>query len=80
MSTCDVFNCLFPLNVQSEIQLLSRVFCYSWLVGLLGFWFDFGVHRFRFSPCLMRKTVEKSEAAILALLDSVQCISNGKPE
>ena len=37
VSTCDVFNCLFPLNVQSEIQLLSRVFCYSWLVCLLGF-------------------------------------------
>ena len=36
-------------------------------------------HRFRFSPCLMRKRVEKSEA-ILALLDSFQCISNGKPE
>ena len=29
--------------------------------------------------CLMRKTVEKSEA-ILALLDSFQCISKGKPE
>ena len=37
--TCDVFNCLFPLNiVQNEIQLLSRVFCYSWLVCLSGFW------------------------------------------
>ena len=36
MSTCDVFNCLSPLNVQNEIQLLSRVFCYSWLVCLLG--------------------------------------------
>ena len=30
--------CLFPLNVQNEIQLLSRVFCYSWLVCLLVFW------------------------------------------
>ena len=30
---------------------------------------DFAWHRFRFSPCLMRKTVEKFEA-ILALLDS----------
>ena len=40
---------------------------------------DFGWHRFRFSPCLMRKRVEKSEA-ILALLDSFQCISNGKPK
>ena len=37
-STCDVFNCLFPLDVQNEIQLLSRVFSYSWLVCLLGFW------------------------------------------
>ena len=37
-STCDVLNCLFPLNVQNEIQLLSRVFCYPWLVCLLGFW------------------------------------------
>ena len=26
VSTCDVFNCLFPLDVQNEIQLLSRVF------------------------------------------------------
>ena len=36
VSTCDVFNCLFPLNVQNEIQLLSGVLCYSWLVCLLG--------------------------------------------
>ena len=40
---------------------------------------DFGWHRFRFSPCWMRKRVEKSEA-ILALLDTFQCISNGKPD
>ena len=39
LSTCDVFNCLFPRNiVQNEIQLLSRVFCYSWLVCLSGCW------------------------------------------
>ena len=38
VSTCDVFNCLFPPDVQNEIQLLSGVFCYSWLVCLLGFW------------------------------------------
>ena len=38
VSPCDIFNCLFPLDVQNEIQLLSRVFCYSWLVCLLGFW------------------------------------------
>ena len=38
VSTCDVFNCLFPLDVQYDSQLLSRVFCYSWLVCFLGFW------------------------------------------
>ena len=38
VSTCDVFNCLFPLDVQNEIQLLSGVFCCSLLVCLLGFW------------------------------------------
>ena len=85
------FNCLFPLDVQNEIQLLSGVFCYSWLVSLLGFWLrntslvkgrksDFGWHRFWFSPFLMCKRVAKSEA-ILALLDTFQgCISNGTPE
>ena len=36
--TCDVFNCLFPLDVQNEIQPPPGVFCYSWLVCLLGFW------------------------------------------
>ena len=35
VSTCDVSNSLFPLDVQNEIQLLPGVFCYSWLVG---FW------------------------------------------
>ena len=41
VSTCDVFNCLsllFLPDIRNEIQLLSRVFCYSWLVCLLGFW------------------------------------------
>ena len=91
VSTCDVFNCLFPLNiVQNEIQLPSEsllLFMASLFIGFLVEKYvacqsrnsDFGWHRFRFSPCLMRKRVEKSEA-ILALLDSFQCISNGKPE
>ena len=63
-STCDVFNCLFPLDIQNEIQLLSRVFCYSWLVFFIGFLVercvacqsrksDFGWHLFCFSPCVM---------------------------
>ena len=41
---------------------------------------DFGWFRHGFIvPLLMRKRVDKSEA-ILALLDSFRCISNGKRE
>ena len=82
VSTCYVFNCLFPLDVQNEIQLLSGVFCYSWLVCLLGFWLrntslvnvgnpisDGIVFVFHLAWCV--KMVEKSEA-ILALLDTFQ--------
>ena len=89
VSTCDVFNCLFPLDVQNEIQLLSGVFCYSWLVCLLGFWLrntllvkvgnpisDGIVFVFHLAWCVKR--VEKSET-ILAL-PFTSCISNGKPE
>ena len=63
MSTCDVFNCLFPLDVQNEIQLLSSLlFMDSLFIGFLAerciacqSWkSDFGWHRFRFSLCLMR--------------------------
>ena len=77
VSTCDVFNCLLPLDVQNEIQLLSGVFCCSWVICLLGFGWEIcrlwkseilGWHRFRLLHCLMRKRFEKSEV-ILALLD-----------
>ena len=81
-SACDVFNCLFPRSFKSLLLLTASLF-----IGVLVEKYvacqsrksDFGWHRFRFSPCLMRKRVEKSEA-VLALLDSFQCISNGKPE
>ena len=75
------FNCLFLLDVQNEMQLLSRVFCYSWLVCLLGFGWEmrrlskFGnsisdgiVFVFHLAWCVR---VEKSEV-ILALLDTFQ--------
>ena len=39
VSSCDVLNWLFLLGVQNEIQLLSRLFCNSWLVCLLRFLF-----------------------------------------
>ena len=36
VSSCDVLNCLF---LRNEIQLLSGLFCNSWLVCLLRFFF-----------------------------------------
>ena len=76
VSTCDVFNCLFPLDVQNEIQLLSRVFCYSWPVCLSGFCWEIrrlskSEIRFRMASFSFFTLVEKSEA-ILALLDNFQ--------
>ena len=76
-STCDAFNCFFPLDEKNEIQLLSRVFSYSWLVCLLGFWLRNASllkadwHRFCFLPCWMRTRIIKAQA-IIALLDSFQ--------
>ena len=90
VSTCDVFNCLSPLNVQNEIQLLSRVFCYSWLVCLLGFWLrnmslvkvgnpipDGIVFVFHLAWCVRGLKILKR---FWPYLIAFQCISNGEPE
>ena len=66
---CVSLRCLDVQN-ELEIQLLSKVFCYSWLVCLLGFWLrstslvkvgnpisDGLVFVFHLRPCLMRKRV-----------------------
>ena len=50
VSTCDVFYFLFSLDVQNEIQLLSGIFCYSWIVCLLSFWFE------KYISCQSRKS------------------------
>ena len=91
MSTCDVFNCLFPLDVQNEIQLLSGVLCYSWLVCLLGFWLrntslvkvgnpisDGIVFRFHLASCV--GGLQSLKRYWLFLIPFRSCISNGKPE
>ena len=81
------FNCLFLLDVQNEIQLLSKLFCSSWLVCLLRFWLinaplvkvtghpisDGIVSKMSLliCPCLRRKRVEKYQA-ILSSLDGPQ--------
>ena len=79
VSTCDVFNSLFPLDVQNEIQLLSGVFCSSWLVGFwlrntslvkVGNPISDGII-FVFHLAWYVRVAEKSDA-ILALLDTFQ--------
>ena len=81
VSTCDVFNCLFPLNVQSEIQL----------VCLLGFWLrntslvkvgnpiSAGiVFDFHFAGWVRGlKSMKRYWPYLMAFRS---CISNGKPE
>ena len=78
------FTCLFPLDVQNEIQLLSGMFCYSWLVCLCHLSkseIRFRMALFSFFALLDAQRVEKSEVILVALLDTFQgCISNGKPE
>ena len=91
VSTCDVFNCLFPLDVQNEIQLLSRVFCYSWLVCLLSFWLgntslvkvgnpisDGIVFVFHLSWCV--RWLKRLKRFWPYLMAFRSCISNGKSE
>ena len=75
VSTCDVFNCLFLLDVQKWNTAAIKsilLFMASFFIGFLvercvacqSRKSDFGWHRFRFSP-------SQSEA-ILALLDNFQ--------
>ena len=52
---------------ESSVKFIAGL-----LIGfLVGKCVAFGWHPFSFSPCLMRKRVQKSQA-ILALLDSFQ--------
>ena len=91
VSTCDVFNCLFPPDVQNEIQLLSRVFCYPWLVCLLGFWLrmrllsklgipisDVIVFVFHLAQCV--RGFKSLKQLWPSLISFRNWISNGKPE
>ena len=95
VSACDVLNYLFLLGVQNEIQLLSRLFCNSWLVCLLCFLLTDAQLvaleiRFRMAsfskmslltcPCLRRKRVEKSQAILEHLMTFRSCILAGKRE
>ena len=89
VSTCDVFNCLFLLDVWNEIQLKSRVICYSWLVCLLGVWLrnmslvkvgnliSDGIDSFLVFHLVWLKSLKRFWPYLIAFRS---CISNGKPE
>ena len=91
VSTCDVFNCLFPLDGQNEIQLLSRVSCCSWHSFELNFWLrnalllkvgnpisDGIVGVFRLAGCVRGlKSLKRFWHYLIAFRS---CISNGKHE
>ena len=71
----DSWSFLLPLEVQNEIHLLSRFFCYSCLVCLLGFWLkmrqlskslEIWFRMASCSPCLMCKRVEKLQPNLMA--------------
>ena len=88
-------SCLFPLDVQNEIQLLSRLFCNSWLVCLLCFLLtdaqlvaleirfrmaSFSKMRLLTCICLRHKRVEKSRAILGHLMTFRSCILADKRE
>ena len=53
VSTCDVFNCLFPLDVQNEIQLPSIYWVFGWQMCRLSKWeIQFRVASFSFFTLL----------------------------
>ena len=65
VSTCDVFNCLFPLDVQNEIQLPLIYWVFGWQMRRLSKWeIQFRVTSFHFLPCLMSKRVKKSQVIL----------------
>ena len=53
VSTCDVFNCLFPLDVQNEIQLPPIYWVFGWQMRRLSKWeIQFRVASFSFFTLL----------------------------
>ena len=86
VSICDVFNCLFPLDVQKWNTAAIKTFLSFMASFFAGFLVercvacqrqksDFGWHRFRFSPCL--KSLKRYWPYLIPFRS---CISNGKPE
>ena len=73
MSSFDVLNCLFLLGVQNEIQLLSRLFCNSWLVCILRFLLTNAPLVKVIGNPISDGIVFKNELTHLPLLDIIKC-------
>ena len=70
MSSCDVFNGLFRLDVHAEIQPLSRFFCNSRLFCLLRFWLRSAQLVKVIENPIMDGIVFKNDVTHLPLLDA----------
>ena len=91
-SSCDVFTCLFALDLHNEMEQLSTFFCYSWLACLLGSGWEMRRTTKRNRKSSFAKTMTLSKltslvglceksSAILALVDGFPfCILTGKLE
>ena len=92
VSTCNVLNCLFLLDVQNERDTAAIKSLLSLMAGLfIGFLVekctsyqsrksDFGWHRFRFSPAWCVRGLKSLKRFWPYLMAFRRCISNGKPE
>ena len=72
-------SCLLSAAIRSLLLFMASLFIgfvVKIYVSCQSRKFDFGWHRFRLSPCLMRKRVEKSEA-MLVLLGTFQKLHLG---
>ena len=95
VSSSDVFNCLFLLDIQNEIRLLSRSVIHGWFVYCAFAWemhrlsksleirfrmASFSKMRLLTCICLRHKKVEKSRAILGHLMTFRSCILTGKRE
>ena len=88
VSTCDVFNCLLPLDWNSTVISSLLLFMASLFIGFLVEKYvacqsrksDFGWHHFRFHLAWCVRGLQSLKRYWPYLITFRSCISNGKPE
>ena len=88
VSTCDVFNCLLPLDWNSTVISSLLLFMASLFIGFLVEKYvacqsrksDFGWHHFRFHLAWCVRGLQSLKRYWPYLITFRSCIANGKPE